>query len=57
MRKILTDINVTYIMMTDTKVTHNLHNRYKSTSKLIHNCHKKYEKICGKPDSLKISDS
>lgn len=44
-------------MITDTKVSHNLHNRHKSTSKLIYNCHKKYEKICGKPDSLKISDS
>ena len=32
-------------MKTDTKVTHNLHNGHKSTSKLIHNCHKKYEKI------------
>ena len=31
-------------MITDTKVTYSLHNRYKSTSKLIHNCHKKYEK-------------
>ena len=31
-------------MITDTKVTYNLHNRHKSTSKLIHNCHKKYEK-------------
>lgn len=39
---------MTYIIKTDTKVTHNLHNRHKSTSKLIHNCHKKYEKRCRK---------
>ena len=57
MIKILTDTNVTYIMITDTKVTHNLHNRHKSTSKLIHNCHKKYEKRCRKSNGLKLSNS
>ncbi len=41
----------------DTKVTHNLHDRYKSTSKLIHNCHKKYEKRCRKSNGLKLSNS
>ena len=55
MKNILTDTNVTYIMTTDTKVTYNLHNRHKSTSKLIHNCHKKYEKRCRKSNGLKLS--